>query len=200
MPAQMKRLPAGTPDWARVYGFVLARDPRWDRQLKDKSEAGLALRADASAIYPELRQLGKAASHLRSLAASVAPADKEAATYALDELRATLRDEPRHQLVLERSEALRELGALTSGVVYDETKPAPTFSGRATWLDADTVEIPYEFDAESELDCPASTTSDAVDLVHDVRASHVIHDASRLSSSSASLRDSSEGAVARHPW
>ncbi|HTF91084.1 MAG TPA: hypothetical protein VK843_21900 [Planctomycetota bacterium] len=150
--AQMKPLPAGTPEWARAYGYVLGDDPRWDKQLKDKSEPALALRADATAVYLELRRLGKAASHLKSLAASTAPADKDSATWVLDELRATMRELPLQQIVFERSAALRDLGILAAGIIYEETKPLPTFAGKTTWVDADTLELGYEFDSAAELD------------------------------------------------
>ena len=150
--AQMKSLPEGSPEWVRCYGWILGEDPRWEKQLKDKGDAATALRADASGAYVELRQLGKAVVQLASLAAASAPANESEARAVLEALGTTLREVPTQALVVARMNALRALGTLAAGLLHDATKPAPSFAGKVTWIDEDTVELLYEFDAESELD------------------------------------------------
>ncbi len=149
---QMKGTPAGAPEWVRAYAWVLCGDPRWEKQLKDKSPASLALRKDAEGTYLELRLLGLAVEHLSALAASAEPADEVAAQAVLDRLRVVRQELPTQALILERIEALRALGMRAAGVLYDRTKPKPVFAGKTTWVDDSTVEIKYDFDSAAELD------------------------------------------------
>lgn len=150
--AQLKSLPEGTPEWVRCYGWILGEDPRWEKQLKDKGEAATALRADASGAYVELRQLGKAVVQLGALAEASSPANESEARSVLEGLGTLLREVPTQPLVVERSSALLALGTLAAGALYEATKPAPSFAGKTSWIDKDTVELLYEFDSEAELD------------------------------------------------
>ncbi len=149
---QMKGTPLGAPEWARAYAWILGGDPRWEKQLKDKSPASLALRKDADSIYMELRLLGLAVEHLSALAASAEPADEVVAQAVLDRLRSVRQELPTQPLILERIEALRALATRAAGVLYDRTKPRPVFAGKTTWVDDSTVEIKYDFDSAAELD------------------------------------------------
>jgi hypothetical protein len=89
---------------------------------------------------------------LATLAQELSPADAQAAQRVLDDLRQLMLDSATQPLVTERKGALRELAALASAVVYDQTQPKHSFAAATTWIDANTVELRYEFDSEAELD------------------------------------------------
>jgi hypothetical protein len=148
--AAMKGTPAGAPEWARPYAYLVSGDARWEKILqRDKSAEAQALRADA-ARYPELLRLGVAGSLIESLTKETEPADLKAAESVRQRLQTIMKEASGAELVKQRSPALRRLGERAFGKIYDETKPAPTFAGKSTWIDANTVELEYSFDSPAE--------------------------------------------------
>ncbi|HUR29584.1 MAG TPA: hypothetical protein VM509_15450, partial [Planctomycetota bacterium] len=91
-----------------------------------------------------------AIEHLTVLASSTAPADKASANAVLERLQRVRREVATEPLILQRLAALLRLARIAAGVVYDASPPAPAFGGRAAWIDRETVELTYEFDAASE--------------------------------------------------
>ena len=150
--AQMKTTPAQSPEWVRSYAMLLCADERWAKLLKDKSEQSQALRLDADKRYAELSKLGLAAEHLAILAQSVSPADAPAANSVLERLHRIRLEVATQPLILQRIESLLQLARIAAEKVYDESRPAPEFGGKANWLDSSTLELTYEFTSPAELD------------------------------------------------
>jgi hypothetical protein len=70
----------------------------------------------------------------------------------LERLQRVRREVATEPSILERQAALLSLARLAAGVVYDATSPAPVLGGKATWIDRETLELTYAFDAASDLD------------------------------------------------
>jgi hypothetical protein len=89
---------------------------------------------------------------LRALAAQAELADVSAAEAVLGQAKAMMLEVPNHPHVAERIAAVRELVQAAAQRLYDEQKLRGEFHGKATWIDADEVELVYDFDSPSELD------------------------------------------------
>ena len=155
---QMKATPAGAPEWVRAFAWILGGESRWEKQLRDKSEAAQALRADATGTYPALVLLARTAAALSTLASAPEPSGVVEARGVLDRLTALRAKDAAgdgtrdHPLVIERLEALRELAGLAAGVLHDAAPPPPGFSATSVSLDADVVDLTYDFASPAELD------------------------------------------------
>jgi hypothetical protein len=150
--SQMKGTPPNAAEWARAYAYVVGGDPRWDKILRDKSDAAAALRHDAASVYPELARVGVAAELLQQLSGDAELVGADAAERVSSRVRQLLAEAPDLDLVKSRLAEVRALAERAAAKAYDESPPTPTFAGQASWVGADVLELRYDFTSPTELD------------------------------------------------
>jgi hypothetical protein len=89
-------------------------------------------------VLPDLEAVARATTDRRDKAGATVDPSTRAARFHDDPVIETIA----RVLVAARGEC----------VVYDQTQPKPSFAAATTWIDANTVELRYEFDSEAELD------------------------------------------------
>jgi hypothetical protein len=150
---QIKASPgdAAPVDWARLYPYVLADDPRARKLLREDGGEASALLRDAKEDYPPRIRLGNLAAELVALAAHELPATPKAVRAELAALRGWMKEASGLALLERKRPALRRRARDLLEHEAELLGPHTRLAGKFEALEGERIRITYAFDDPREL-------------------------------------------------